>query len=324
MGRRTSRPPVTSARGHGNCTSERQRRQGCENLQAVADQAKAAGVLIVTIGFGQRRCRRAATKNCLHGRLTSATYLAGAASVRVRRQPQRGGLRLLDARRADDRERRRRLLLLRRHRLRARPDLRLGHQRGEQLDPADPDALSLRSQFSPAAGFGVRGHRRLHGEEPRRRIPARRSSLTTGPPGPPPSPRLLPAPPHRPRSPAGRGFQPPTRPDLAAGGAAEELRRRWWVWQRVARDERRAGSGGAAPSAVQPGVRRRQSPPQAKMPAAGVCTRQGRVLNMALALSITRVTTIRTGELRSSGAGEQGSPGQPGPSVAGSEPATRR
>src|SRR6185295_7513957 len=69
--------------------------------------------------------------------------------------------------------------------------------------------------------LGVRGHRRLHGEEPRCRIPARRSSLTTGPLGPPPSPRLLPAPPHHQGHRWEGGFNPPTRPHLTAGGAAE-------------------------------------------------------------------------------------------------------
>jgi hypothetical protein len=51
---------------------------GCKNLQAVADQAKAAGILIVTIGFGQ-----AASASCTKGTASSPyvrDYLAGVAS----------------------------------------------------------------------------------------------------------------------------------------------------------------------------------------------------------------------------------------------------
>ena len=59
--------------------------QGCKNLQSVADQAKAQGVLIVTIGFGQ-----AASASCTKNATTAPyvrTYLAGVASAGVRRNP---------------------------------------------------------------------------------------------------------------------------------------------------------------------------------------------------------------------------------------------
>ena len=91
--------------------------------------------------------------------------------------------------------------------------------------------------------------------------------------------------------------------------------------QALVREGLRNVAAGANPMALKKGIEKAVEAISAQLlaDAKEVETKEQIAATAAISAGDTQI-----GELRSSGAGEQGSPGQPGPSVAGSEPATRR
>ena len=122
-------------------------KKGCDNFNEVANQVKAAGILVITIGFGDANaapCERAITSSG-QDRTPRApwvrNYLSAAASVDADGAASDADNTCATTAMRVGRERRRRLLLLRRDGCGARPDLRVGDQRRQHLDQDDPDAL---------------------------------------------------------------------------------------------------------------------------------------------------------------------------------------